>query len=68
MHVGEMLLNYFPLHAVFDALAFQAAPCLVNVTPIYCSLKFPDPVFEVRLASLNPSMTLHLGSCKHDQR
>ena len=64
--VGEILLKQYPLHAVFDALAFQAAPCLVTVAPTYCSLRFLEHVLEIKQASLNLSMTL--GSCKHDQR
>ena len=66
VHVGEMLLKYCPLHALFDALAFQVAPCLINVGLIYCNLKFADHILEVKLGSLDPSMTL--GCCKHDQR
>ena len=69
MHVGEVLLHYYQLHAVFDsinALAFQTAPCLVNVSFFESDFEFPNHVLEVKLASLNSSLTL--DSCKHDQR
>ena len=69
MYVGEVLHQYYQLYAVFDsinALAFHTAPCLFDVAFFESDFEFPNHDLEMKMASLNSSITL--DSCKHDQR